>query len=124
MQIISAYRDFWQKAFDYKGRTSRIDLWLIVLAGFIVSFVIWLPFGGFWAPLMQLPELLSNPDVVELYQQPAIITLWAWVNVIPTIPLYIRRMRDIGKHWAWIFIIFIPLIGPFWFLYLLLQPSK
>ena len=39
------------------------------------------------------------------------------------LPLAIRRLRDAGKHWAWIFITLIPLIGAIWLIYLLVQPS-
>ncbi|WP_156486790.1 MULTISPECIES: DUF805 domain-containing protein [unclassified Synechococcus] len=37
--------------------------------------------------------------------------------------LFIRRLRDSGKSWLWLFISFIPLIGGLWLLCLMLQPS-
>jgi hypothetical protein len=35
-----------------------------------------------------------------------------------------RRLRDAGKHWAWIFIGLIPLLGSIWLIWLLVQPSS
>ncbi|WP_370594239.1 DUF805 domain-containing protein [Synechococcus sp. BIOS-E4-1] len=35
----------------------------------------------------------------------------------------IRRLRDSGRSWLWIFISFISLIGGLWCLCLMLQPS-
>jgi uncharacterized membrane protein YhaH (DUF805 family) len=35
----------------------------------------------------------------------------------------VRRLRDSGKEWVWLFINFVPCIGGFWFIYLMVQPS-
>jgi uncharacterized membrane protein YhaH (DUF805 family) len=37
--------------------------------------------------------------------------------------LVVRRLRDAGKHWGWFFISLVPIIGMFWMIYLLIQPS-
>jgi uncharacterized membrane protein YhaH (DUF805 family) len=39
------------------------------------------------------------------------------------LPLTIRRLRDAGRHWAWLFISLLPFIGGIWLLVLLVQPS-
>ena len=45
--MIDAYKHFWTKAFDFKGKTSRKDYWFAILANFLVlliySFFILLP---------------------------------------------------------------------------------
>jgi uncharacterized membrane protein YhaH (DUF805 family) len=40
-----------------------------------------------------------------------------------SIALTIRRLRDAGKHWAWVFIGVLPIIGTVWFIWLMVQPS-
>jgi uncharacterized membrane protein YhaH (DUF805 family) len=42
---------------------------------------------------------------------------------VPSLPVTVRRLRDAGKPWAWIFIGLIPLVGSIWLIWLLAQPS-
>ena len=43
---------------------------------------------------------------------------------LPGLALTVRRLRDAGFHWALIFIIFIPMVGPLVLLVLLAMPTK
>ena len=38
--MISAYKTFWTKAFDFKGRSSRSEYWWAYLANFIIIFLL------------------------------------------------------------------------------------
>ena len=38
----NAYKEFWIKATDFKGFTSRSDWWLVQLANLIISSLTWL----------------------------------------------------------------------------------
>ena len=44
--------------------------------------------------------------------------------LVPTIALSVRRLRDAGFHWAFIFLHFVPMVGRFALLVLLAMPSK
>jgi uncharacterized membrane protein YhaH (DUF805 family) len=44
-------------------------------------------------------------------------------QIVPHLPLTVRRLRDAGKPWGWIFIGLVPIIGAIWLIYLLVQPS-
>jgi uncharacterized membrane protein YhaH (DUF805 family) len=35
----------------------------------------------------------------------------------------VRRLRDAGKAWPWIFIALVPIIGAIWLIVLLVMPS-
>ena len=62
--------------------------------------------------------------------------LWPWGGIaiiymifgialfLPGLALTVRRLRDAGFHWALIFIIFIPMVGPLVLLVLLAMPTK
>ena len=52
-----------------------------------------------------------------------LLVVYGIAQIFPSLSITIRRLRDAGKQWVWIFINFVPLIGGFWFLYLLVQPS-
>ena len=44
--------------------------------------------------------------------------------LLPGIAVTVRRLRDAGYNWAYIFIPFIPVVGIFIFIYLLCKPTK
>ena len=102
--MIEAYKSFWTRAFDFQGRTSRPDYWWTVLASFLVGLVL--------AILGSAAESLM-----------ALYALYYFAGIIPNLSMSIRRVRDMGKSWPWIFINLLPIAGPIWFLVLLCRPS-
>jgi uncharacterized membrane protein YhaH (DUF805 family) len=101
--LVKAYVTAWERSFEYAGRSNRGDYWWFVLANFIVLFVLNLlgTFVGFFA-------LLAN--------------LYLIAQFVPHLPLAIRRLRDAGKDWQWIFVC-VTGIGALWVLYLHTLPS-
>ena len=103
-ELIDSFTTAWQRSFDFEGRSRRPAYWWFMLANFIVSLGLIL--------LSQLTNIFGW-----------IYSIYALVVLLPTLSLSIRRLRDSGKHWAWIFIHLVPLIGSLWFFYLMCQPS-
>ena len=97
--MLNFYPQFWTRSFDFEGRTSRIDFWKIVLVNLILG------------------VLLSKLAPSALYM------VFAVASICPGLAMNIRRIRDTGRPWPWIFIALIPLIGFFWLLWIELQPS-
>ena len=97
--MLSFYPQFWTRAFDFEGRTSRIDYWKIVLVNLIL--------GG----------------VLSRISPSAIYIVFGVASICPGLAMNIRRIRDTGRAWQWIFIFLIPFIGFFWLLWIELQPS-
>ena len=102
--MINAYRSFWTRAFDFKGRTNRPDYWWAYLAYLIV--------------LIFLTVLSSAADLFGV-----LYFVYGIAGIIPNFSMSIRRVRDMGKSWQWIFINLIPILGGIWFIILLCQPS-
>ena len=102
--LISAYQAFWTRAFDFSGRTSRSDFWLAVVDNGIVSFIL----GIIAAKLTALAFLAP---------------LFSFAVIIPSFSMAIRRLRDAGKGWPWLFILLIPIIGAIWLLVIYCSPS-
>ena len=102
--MIGAYKTFWTKAFDFKGKTNRPDYWWVVLASLLVSF--------FLIILGVVSEALEG-----LYG------LYTLAAIIPNLSISVRRVRDMGKSWQWIFINLIPIVGGIWFLIIVCRPS-
>ncbi|MFM7265554.1 MAG: DUF805 domain-containing protein [Cyanobium sp.] len=102
-QLLTAFTTAWQKSFDYSGRSNRGDYWWFTLANTILALIL---------------NLLSVFSSV-IYK---LTVLYMVAQIVPSLPLTIRRLRDAGKHWGWIFIGFVPVVG-FWLIWLLVQPS-
>lgn len=97
--MLEAYKDYWVRAIDFSGKTSREGYWYVILFNFVLSIVLG----------MILPENLQY--------------VWSLVNLVPGTAVALRRLRSAGKnplHYLWTFTI----IGGFWVLYLLIQPDK
>ena len=97
--MLSFYPQFWTHAFDFEGRTSRIDYWKIVLVNLIIG------------------AILSKISPSAVY------IVFAVASICPGLAMNIRRIRDTGRSWQWIFISLIPFVGVLWLLWIELQPS-
>jgi uncharacterized membrane protein YhaH (DUF805 family) len=102
--MIEAFTKAWAQSFNYTGRSNRGDYWWFVLANLIIALI-----------------LLLLAKVVEFIG--FLYTLYSIASIVPSLPLVIRRLRDAGKAWPWIFISLIPIIGTIWLIILLCQPS-
>ena len=98
--MLSFYPQFWTKAFDFQGRTKRIDFWKIIIVNLVLAI------------------LLSKftPDYIYF--------IFVVASICPGLSMNIRRIRDTGKQWQWIFIILVPIIGSLWMLWIQCQASS
>jgi uncharacterized membrane protein YhaH (DUF805 family) len=94
----------WQRSFDYSGRSSRPEYWWFYLANFLV--------GLFFTLLSAKSGLIQR-----------LFFAYAVASIFPSLAIIIRRLRDAGKAWPWIFISLVPLIGGIWLIVLLCLPS-
>lgn len=95
--IINYYVDMWRKFADFSGRTDIPGYWWASLVNFVITTI-----------------LRNIPYVGGLY---------ALAVLIPGLSITVRRLNDCGKHWAWIFINCIPLVGQIIFIIMLCKPS-
>lgn len=102
--LVQYFVEAWQRSFDYTGRSKRPEYWWFYLANFLLGLIL---------------GLLSN--VSDIFGW--IVSVYAPASIVPSLPLTIRRLRDAGKPWPWIFLLLIPIIGVIWLIVLLCQPS-
>ena len=111
--MINSYKKFWIKGFDFRGRSTRNEYWLgAVLANFIVSFLLFI--------IISISTVI-NKNLGLFFN--LIYIFYTLGQFIPSISICIRRVRDMGKDWRWIFINLIPIVGGIWYIFLLCQPS-
>lgn len=125
--MIEAYKKFWKGYVDFKGRSTRSDYWLNVLAQCLV----YLLFSFLLILIMILggdsSTYTSNPysfQMILVYIVVLGIGVYALASLVPSIAIIVRRLRDSGYHWALIFLALIPYLGSFIIFILTLQPTK
>ena len=127
---MKSYFVAWRKAFDFKGRSTRKEYWIFFLVDFILFPIIFIS-------LNILKSLLTNLIYASLsyssYESNALnSSVWIQVFSIAAqsisilsflllpislghtwtlLPLTVRRIRDVGMKWQWIFFVSIPLLG-------------
>lgn len=113
--MIKAYIDFWKRAFDFRGRSTRPDYWWAYLVNVIIItiltvFCVLIPF--FSNVDLSDPALLNNSTelqkIIITYAWP--LMLFSLIELIPQLSLQIRRLRDAGFYPAWVLLSYIGLV--------------
>ncbi len=119
--MIEAYKKFWKGYVDFEGRSTRSDYWFAYLANMltVIAFYVLLAiFGGIASATES--SFLAVISFIILF----IFFAFGVAAILPGIAVTVRRLRDAGYNWAFIFIPLIPLVGGIIFIVLLCQPTK
>ena len=119
--MIEAYKKFWNGYLDFKGRSTPSDYWFACSAHLLIFFT--------WYLLLAVFErMVAETGSSDLFTIGVILLLiffaYGVAAVLPGIALTVRRLRDAGYNWPYIFIPLIPFVGIFTFIFLLCQPTK
>ena len=115
--MIQAYKNFFKGYADFTGRSTRSDFWWV----WLMNHILFLPLYIFWFQ-MALKDAGGTDPILGV----AIISIYmilAIVLFIPSLAVKVRRLRDAGIHWAFIFLYFVPM-GGIALLVLLAMPTK
>lgn len=123
--MFSAYKKFWTRYADFSGRSSRSDYWWVVLCNFLIT----LPFSliaffGFLIPLFSEIYYAGlydyEPDLSGAMAGAGLavfimflLTIYWLATIVPQLAITVRRLRDAGFHWAFIFLGVGPTIASF-----------
>ena len=116
--MIQAYKNFFKGYADFTGRSTRSDFWWV----WLMNSILFLPLFIFWFQ-MALNDTGGTDPILGV----AIISVYmilAIVLFIPSLAVKVRRLRDAGLHWAFIFLHFVPMVGRLALLVLLAMPTK
>ena len=81
---MTEFKAFWQNYVNFSDRTTRRGYWMAFLFLVITNIIV--------------------TAIVGVTGLAILTTIWGFAYLIPFIAMGIRRLRDAGKHWAWIFI--------------------
>ena len=125
ISMFSAYKKFWTRYADFSGRSSRSDYWWVVLCNFLIT----LPFSliaffGFLIPLFSeiyyaglydyepdLSGAMAGAGLAAFIM--FLLAIYGLATIVPHLAITVRRLRDAGFHWAFIFLGVGPTIASF-----------
>lgn len=123
--MFSAYKKFWTRYADFSGRSSRSDYWWVVLCHFLIT----LPFSliavfGFLIPLFSEVYYAGLYDYEPDFSGATagaglavfimfLLAIYWLATIVPNLAIAVRRLRDAGFHWAFIFLTVGPSLASF-----------
>ena len=116
--MIDAYKNFFKGYVDFTDRSKRSEYWWIWLTNMILL----VPFYSAYFKALANPR--NETALMALGGIAIIYMIFGLALMLPMLALTVRRLRDAGFHWALIFVIFIPMVGPLALLVLLAMPTK
>ena len=115
--MINAYKNFFKGDVDFTGRSTRPEYWWV----WLVNNILFLPLYIFYFRMAWNDAGETDPILGV-----AIISIYMILGIVfftPSLAVKVRRLRDAGLHWAFIFLYFVPM-GGIALLVLLAMPTK
>ena len=112
--MINAYKNFFKNYAEFTGRSTRSDFWWVWLGNFILSIPFWIIYfyTVFLSAVMaSVDDSVSEATFMVLGLVVIIYAIFYLAILVPTLALSVRRLRDAGFHWAFIFLRFVPMGG-------------
>ena len=112
--MINAYKNFFKNYAEFTGRSTRPDFWWVWLGNLILSIPFWIIYfyTVFLSTVMDSVSDSASEATFMVFGLVAIIyAIFYLATLVPTLALSVRRLRDAGFHWAFIFLRFAPMGG-------------
>lgn len=111
MTMLKAIKTCFSKYAKFEGKASRSEYWYFWFFSFCIGTI---PFF--------LAFVIDNDDIsLSLL---GVSFLYSIISLLPMLSAAVRRLHDVGKSGAYIFISFIPFVGGLILLYFLCKESK
>ena len=124
--MINAYKNFFKNYAEFTGRSTRPDYWWVWLGNLILSIPFWVIYiytVYLSAVMDSVSDSASEATFMVLGLVVIIYAIFYLAILVPTLALSVRRLRDAGFHWAFIFLRFVPM-GGIALLILFAMPTK
>lgn len=100
MSFVDATKSGIGKSFTFSGRSSRSEYWWWMLAAILFQIIC---------------------IVIAILGDVGVAAIFPTLLVLPTTTMIVRRLHDLEKSGWWFLIVFIPLIGILYLIYLFIQ---
>jgi len=102
-KFMTEYINMWKNYVNFSDRTNMRGYWMAIALNFLIGIV-----------LSIIAKVLRTTLLSDLY---------SLAILIPSLAIIVRRLRDGGKEWPWIFVALIPLVGWVWLIILMCRSS-
>ena len=103
--MIEAYKNFFRGFADFSGRSTRPDFWWVWIMNTILSIPLYITYFQAVFTEEEVADPIASVGILSFY------IIFYLVIFLPSIALRVRRLRDAGFHWAFIFLRFAPMGG-------------
>jgi uncharacterized membrane protein YhaH (DUF805 family) len=110
MSFGEAIQTVFSKYAEFMGRAGRAEFWW------------WALFTVLVASALNLFDVISIGDNGNLGS--LLAGLWGIAILLPSLAVAVRRLRDAGYSWGYLFFILVPIAGIFVLIALWVQPTK
>ncbi|WP_373808363.1 DUF805 domain-containing protein [Streptococcus ferus] len=124
--MIDAYKKYWKQYSDFSGRSTRSDFWWAFLCNalislpfvliFYVTFILTLfrifgemaYYGNDYEPTADHIVSLFAPGLTVMGFVYLFLIVFSLATLVPNLAIAVRRLRDAGFHWGFIFLNLVP----------------
>ena len=117
--MFRAYKKYWMGYVDFTGRSTPSDYWFAYSVRVLI-FCAWYLLIAVFERMDSETGSISTIGLILLL----IFFAYGGATVLPGIAITVRRLRDAGCNWLYIFIPLIPFVGIFILIFLLCQPTE
>ncbi|WP_232154295.1 DUF805 domain-containing protein [Staphylococcus gallinarum] len=86
-EMLEAYKDFWKRYVDFKGKSNRLQFWTPVLIHIIVVFVV---------ALIGVISFITGAFIISAILS-ALVGIFGLAIIVPMIAVTLRRFYDAGR---------------------------
>ena len=109
--MLASYISAWKKPFNFKGKSTRKEYWSFVILNSIITVTSYILFLSAIALSNGVNSNSSVTISMPLYILSSIGLLLFFGSIWVALPLTVRRIRDVGMSWKWIFLVSVPYVG-------------
>jgi len=109
--MLTSYISAWKRPFDFKGKSTRKEYWQFVILNSIITVISYLLFLSAIALTNDVNSSFAFAISIPTYIISSIGLLLFFGSIWVALPLTVRRIRDVGMSWKWIFLVSVPYIG-------------
>lgn len=110
MGFAQAISTVFKKYADFTGVARRSEYWWWVLFSTVISLI-----------LTGIDTAISGGNGMGIG---VLAGLWSLATLLPSLAVGVRRLRDAGYAWGFMFLALIPIVGAIVLIVMLCQPSK
>ncbi|RIP37304.1 DUF805 domain-containing protein [Staphylococcus gallinarum] len=86
--MLEAYKDFWKRYVDFKGKSNRLQFWTPVLIHIIVVFIV---------ALIGIISFITGAFIISAILS-ALVGIFGLAIIVPMIAVTLRRFYDAGRR--------------------------